>query len=166
MDDEPMLTITEPKLVKEILLNKNEFATKNEFQLKGLTALMGKGLVSTVGDEWSFHRRIVSPAFHHDRIKVPKSPAPVQIHSHYVITSHDCVCVCWWISWIGTEPFLDTSVVACTRFGFSSIQTTNQMFKSIGLNYLCTQSLLTILVSVDKNSSVNGEIFGNNRWRS
>lgn len=70
MDDEPMLTITDPKLVKEILLNKNGFATKNDFQLKGLTMLMGKGLVSTVGDEWSFHRRIVSPAFHHDRIKV------------------------------------------------------------------------------------------------
>ena len=65
-----MLTLSDPQLIKEVLLNKNGFNSKSDEQVRSLTALLGKGLVSTVGEEWSLHRRIVSPAFHHDRIKV------------------------------------------------------------------------------------------------
>ena len=65
-----MLTITNPEVIKEILLNKDGITTKSDRQLRGLGILLGKGLVSTMGEEWSLHRRIVSPAFHHERIKV------------------------------------------------------------------------------------------------
>ena len=67
---EPMLTITDPEVIKEILLNKNGITTKSYRQLTALGILFGKGLVSTIGEEWSLHRRIVTPAFHHERIKV------------------------------------------------------------------------------------------------
>ena len=68
-----MLTITEPHILKELLLNKNGILTKGIEHLNKLTPVMGKGLVTTTGKEWALHRRIVSPAFHHDRIKVSRS---------------------------------------------------------------------------------------------
>ncbi len=38
--------------------------------LKNTMPIIGKGLVTTDGEEWAFHRRIVNPAFHHEKLKV------------------------------------------------------------------------------------------------
>jgi cytochrome P450 len=38
--------------------------------LKYSTPVIGKGLVTTDGEEWALHRRIVNPAFHHEKLKV------------------------------------------------------------------------------------------------
>jgi len=68
-----LLTVTDPQLLKQLLLNNNGIITKGSAQLKKLSPLLGKGLLTTVGEEWALHRRIVSPAFHHDRIKVQRT---------------------------------------------------------------------------------------------
>jgi hypothetical protein len=38
--------------------------------LKSTMPVIGKGLVTTDGEEWALHRRIVNPAFHHEKLKV------------------------------------------------------------------------------------------------
>jgi hypothetical protein len=38
--------------------------------LKFTVPVIGKGLVTTDGEEWALHRRIVNPAFHHEKLKV------------------------------------------------------------------------------------------------
>jgi cytochrome P450 len=32
--------------------------------------VLGKGLVTTPGEEWALHRQIVNPAFHQEKLKV------------------------------------------------------------------------------------------------
>ena len=70
---ETMLAVTEPHILKELLLNKNGIITKDIEFFKKLSPLLGKGLVTTSGKEWALHRRIVSPAFLNDSIKVTRS---------------------------------------------------------------------------------------------
>jgi cytochrome P450 len=38
--------------------------------LKFTMPVIGKRLVTTDGEEWALHRRIVSHAFHHEKLKV------------------------------------------------------------------------------------------------
>lgn len=73
LGSDTMLTVTEPHILKELLLNKNGVITKDVDLAKRLSPILDKGLVTTEGKEWALHRRIVSPAFHHDRIKVSRS---------------------------------------------------------------------------------------------
>ena len=68
-----VVTVTEPHILKELLLDKNGVMTKDIVLSKKLSPLLSKGLVATGGEEWALHRRIVSPAFHHDRVKVSRS---------------------------------------------------------------------------------------------
>ncbi len=67
---EPRITITNLDLIKQVLPNKDHAFANSQLQLKFSTPIIGKGLVTTDGEEWALHRRIVSPAFHHDKLKV------------------------------------------------------------------------------------------------
>lgn len=67
---EARLTIDDLELTKELLLNKKGFIEKGRNQLTLFRSLAGRGLVATDGEEWALHRRVVSPAFQHDKIKV------------------------------------------------------------------------------------------------
>ncbi|KAH8946432.1 hypothetical protein BDL97_12G095100 [Sphagnum fallax] len=40
-----------------------------QIQFKFLSELIGKGLVTTNGEEWALHRQIVNPAFHQGKLK-------------------------------------------------------------------------------------------------
>jgi cytokinin trans-hydroxylase len=67
---EPRITLTEPGLIKEVLTNKNGFYSKSKIQNRFVIEVLGKGLVTTTGEEWALHRQIVNPAFHQEKLKV------------------------------------------------------------------------------------------------
>ncbi len=67
---EPTITITDLNLIKQVLPNKDHAFTKSQMMLKFMMPVIGKGLVTTDGEEWALHRRIVNPAFHHEKLKV------------------------------------------------------------------------------------------------
>jgi hypothetical protein len=53
----PRVMIPDPELVKEVLSNK-------------FGHLLANGVVNHDGEKWAKHRRILNPAFHHEKIKV------------------------------------------------------------------------------------------------
>jgi cytochrome P450 len=55
-------------LIKQVLA-KDVF-TMPQIQSKFLSELMGKGLITTKGEEWALHRQIVNLAFHQEKLKV------------------------------------------------------------------------------------------------
>ncbi|KAJ0086928.1 hypothetical protein Patl1_07243 [Pistacia atlantica] len=63
----PRVAITDPKLIKEVLSNKNGDFPKNE--ISPLIRLFSTGLAVYEGQKWSKHRRIVNPAFHMEKLK-------------------------------------------------------------------------------------------------
>ncbi|KAH8940043.1 hypothetical protein BDL97_15G067200 [Sphagnum fallax] len=71
---EPRITITDVNLIKQVLPNKDHAFTKSQMMLKYSMPVIGKGLVTTDGEEWALHRRIVNPAFHHEKLKAMVIP--------------------------------------------------------------------------------------------
>ncbi|TXG55101.1 hypothetical protein EZV62_020357 [Acer yangbiense] len=63
----PRVAIMEPKLIKEILLNK--FGEFPKTEINSFTKLFATGLASYDGHKWSKHRKIINPAFHFDKLK-------------------------------------------------------------------------------------------------
>ncbi len=64
------MTITDLDLIKQVLTNKDHVFTKSQIMVRSTKPVTGMGLVTTDGEEWALHRRIVNPAFHHENIKV------------------------------------------------------------------------------------------------
>nr|APU50922.1 cytochrome P450 734A6 [Fritillaria cirrhosa] len=65
----PRICITSPEQVKQILSNKFGFFGKSKPN-PNIMALFGKGLVMVEGSDWARHRRVVSPAFAMDKLKM------------------------------------------------------------------------------------------------
>ncbi|CAL4975183.1 unnamed protein product [Urochloa decumbens] len=63
----PRMMIPDPELVTEILSNKFGHFGKPETGRIG--KLLANGLFSYEGEKWAKHRRILNPAFHHEKIK-------------------------------------------------------------------------------------------------
>ncbi|GFP79482.1 cytochrome p450 72a15 [Phtheirospermum japonicum] len=63
----PSLIIMDPKLIKEVLTNKQGHIQKPS--LNTLILILTKGLTTLQGEEWAAHRRIINPAFHLDKLK-------------------------------------------------------------------------------------------------
>ncbi|KAK2660497.1 hypothetical protein Ddye_007030 [Dipteronia dyeriana] len=67
----PRLVISDPDIIKEVLMNKDGSFEKIKFDpLSKL--LLGDGLVEFGGDKWAVHRRIANQAFNMERVKVPE----------------------------------------------------------------------------------------------
>ncbi|POO03138.1 Cytochrome P450, E-class, group I [Trema orientale] len=64
----PRLTIADPELVKEVLINTNGSFGRIPFNPSS-KQLFGQGLVGLDGDKWAFHRRIANQAFTVERVK-------------------------------------------------------------------------------------------------
>jgi len=64
---EPRVLIPDPELVREILSNK--FGHYGKPKSSRFGRLLANGLVNHEGEKWAKHRRILNPAFHHEKIK-------------------------------------------------------------------------------------------------
>jgi cytochrome P450 len=64
-----ILTVPDPEVAKEILSNKLGHFKLIDFNPE-TKALIGGSIASLDGERWARHRRIVSPAFYLDKIKV------------------------------------------------------------------------------------------------
>ncbi|KAI3747608.1 hypothetical protein L6452_10124 [Arctium lappa] len=62
----PRVHIMEPELIKDVLMNSNDFLKRRH---NPLVKFIVPGLVSYDGDKWSKHRRLLNPAFHVHKLK-------------------------------------------------------------------------------------------------
>ena len=65
----PRLAISDPDMVKEVLINKSGEIGKVPYNPQS-KLLFGQGLVGLEGHQWVFHRRIINHAFNLELIKV------------------------------------------------------------------------------------------------
>ncbi|XP_071715257.1 cytochrome P450 734A1-like [Rutidosis leptorrhynchoides] len=63
------LTIADPDLIREVLCSKSELYEKNEAHPL-IKQLEGDGLLSLKGEKWALHRKIITPTFHMDNLKL------------------------------------------------------------------------------------------------
>jgi hypothetical protein len=63
------LTIADPDLIRDIFTSKSEFYEKIEAHPL-VKQLEGDGLLSLKGEKWAHHRKIITPTFHMENIKV------------------------------------------------------------------------------------------------
>ncbi len=66
---EARITITDPDLIKEVLTKIHVFE-KSQMLTRFAREVVGKGVLTTDGEEWALHRRIVNPSFHQEKLKV------------------------------------------------------------------------------------------------
>ncbi|KAL8206223.1 hypothetical protein R6Q57_009774 [Mikania cordata] len=73
------LTVAEPDLIREIFSSKSEFYEKNEAHPL-IKQLEGDGLLSLKGEKWALHRKIITPTFHMENLKllVPMATSSVE----------------------------------------------------------------------------------------
>ncbi|XP_074379179.1 cytochrome P450 734A1-like [Apium graveolens] len=63
------LTVADPDLIREIFTTKSEFYEKNEAHPL-IKQLEGDGLLSLKGEKWAHHRKIITPTFHMENLKL------------------------------------------------------------------------------------------------
>lgn len=63
------LTVSDPDLIREVFISKSEFYEKYEAHPL-IKQLEGDGLLSLKGEKWAHHRKIISPTFHMENLKL------------------------------------------------------------------------------------------------
>ncbi|KVH93776.1 cytochrome P450 [Cynara cardunculus var. scolymus] len=63
------LTVADPDLIREVFCSKSELYEKNEAHPL-IKQLEGDGLLSLKGEKWALHRKIITPTFHMDNLKL------------------------------------------------------------------------------------------------
>ncbi|KAF9623833.1 hypothetical protein IFM89_005418 [Coptis chinensis] len=64
----PRLNIMDPEMIRDILSNK--FGHFGKMKSNPLGKLLAEGVVSYEGVKWVMHRRIITPAFHQEKLKL------------------------------------------------------------------------------------------------
>lgn len=64
---EPRLNILDPELIKEIMTKSNVFRKPYP---NPIGEIITGGLLTAEDEKWTRHRKLISPAFHVDRLKV------------------------------------------------------------------------------------------------
>lgn len=65
----PRLVLVDPDMIKEVLLKKMDIIDRDSFNPLAKT-LNGEGLPGLMGHEWAAHRKIATPAFNMEKVKV------------------------------------------------------------------------------------------------
>ncbi|KAH7854786.1 hypothetical protein Vadar_017828 [Vaccinium darrowii] len=63
------LTVSDPDLIREIFTYKSELYEKNESHPL-IKQLEGDGLLTLKGEKWAHHRKIITPTFHMENLKL------------------------------------------------------------------------------------------------
>ncbi|XP_021718983.1 cytochrome P450 CYP72A219-like [Chenopodium quinoa] len=63
----PMINISNPELIREALTNMKDF---HKPRLNPIVDKLFPGFVNYEGDKWATHRKIISPAFHMEKLKL------------------------------------------------------------------------------------------------
>ncbi|KAI4344087.1 hypothetical protein L6164_011358 [Bauhinia variegata] len=63
------VTVSDPDLIREIFTSRSELYEKNEAPPL-VKQLEGDGLLSLKGEKWAHHRKIISPTFHMENLKL------------------------------------------------------------------------------------------------
>lgn len=61
--------VSEPELVGEVLTTKMKHYTRRTRVYEAMREFLGVGILTSEGDDWRIHRRIVQPAFHKGRLE-------------------------------------------------------------------------------------------------
>lgn len=64
----PLYLVSAPELIEQILVKQHHAFIKDKFT-RILIDSLGHGLLTSEGDLWRRQRRLIQPAFHHDRIQ-------------------------------------------------------------------------------------------------
>ncbi|WVZ57077.1 hypothetical protein U9M48_007513 [Paspalum notatum var. saurae] len=67
----PAIFSSDLELIKEVLTDRTGLFAK-DFMIPILKVLLGNGLIVANGDDWKRHRKVVLPAFNHERIQVDR----------------------------------------------------------------------------------------------
>jgi PHYB activation tagged suppressor 1 len=67
----PNVFLGDVNVVRHVLSDRTGLYPKN-LMTPHLHRLLGKGLISTEGDDWKRHRKVVHPAFNMDKLKVTR----------------------------------------------------------------------------------------------
>jgi cytochrome P450 len=59
----PLFVVRHPEQVREVLVTKADAFAKSHSALESMSELLGEGLLTTDGELWRRHRRILNPAF-------------------------------------------------------------------------------------------------------
>ncbi|URD85999.1 Cytochrome P450 [Musa troglodytarum] len=65
----PRLTVADPDLIREIFLSRSDVFERYESHPL-VRQLEGEGLVSLRGEKWAHHRKVLTPTFHMDNLKL------------------------------------------------------------------------------------------------
>ncbi|KAJ4808743.1 Cytochrome P450 734A6 [Rhynchospora pubera] len=65
----PRLAISDPEMIREIFLSRSEYFDRYESHPL-VRQLEGDGLVSLHGEKWAHHRKVLTPAFYMDNLKL------------------------------------------------------------------------------------------------
>ena len=68
---ETRLVFRDPEIVKEMLSLKPDFLMRSELEKYVTELIVGKGLLSEVGEKCVTARRTLNPFFHQEALKVP-----------------------------------------------------------------------------------------------
>ena len=83
----PRLAVADPDLIREIFVSRSELFDRYESHPL-VRQLEGEGLVSLRGEKWAHHRKVITPTFHMDNLKVCwlNSSSSSFVFDHVLIT--------------------------------------------------------------------------------
>ncbi|KAK9059920.1 hypothetical protein SSX86_020624 [Deinandra increscens subsp. villosa] len=118
MGTRPVVHVSEPAMIREVLVNYNKYQKPRGGN--PLTKLLARGLADAEGDQWVKHRKIITPAFHMEKLKhmVPAFyvSCSEMINKWEEILAQESSCE------VDVWPFLKTfssDVISRTAFGSS-----------------------------------------------
>lgn len=66
---DPVIFTRDARLIRYILQKNHRAYSKSELQTKDLAKYIGHGILTSEGDFWRRHRRMIQPAFHKEKLK-------------------------------------------------------------------------------------------------